>query len=170
MNIFKWFKSSSIPEIGRDIKWINIVRHVLRVLEFDRSETSIDPNGNVVAKSKYKPYGYLLVESQIFEQKVKLPIVHRDDFLLAASVYDDAKLSELIKNTELLVTYIPKHQQPNGLAGITHALHYVLTSPGTLEKFYEVHSQMSNPVPENIFGSFVWEGEIKVGVHLNPIL
>jgi len=168
MKIFKRFKSSSTPEIGREIKWINIVRHVLRVIEFDRSGTSIDSNGNVISQSKFKPYGYLLVESQIFEQRVRIPIVHRDDFLLASSIYDDPNLSDEIKKLELLVTYFPKQQNPNGLAGITHALHYVITSPGTLEKFYEVPSQKSTPVPENIFGVFVWEGEIKVGVNLKP--
>jgi len=37
---------------------------------------------SVKAKSRFKPYGYLLVESPIFNQPAKLPIVHRDDFIL----------------------------------------------------------------------------------------
>jgi len=168
MKLFSWLKPSSLPEIGREIRWAEIVRHIFLVLDFDRSGTKIDQNNKVKAKSSFKPYGYLIVRSPILDQNVRLPIVHKDDFLLAASVFDEPKLSEEIKKLELLVTYIPKHQYPNGLAGITHALHYVITSPGTLEKFYEVPSQKSTPVPENIFGVFVWEGEINVGVNLKP--
>ena len=50
------------PEIGRDVAWIDVIRQVFRVIEFDRAETTIGPGDTVKAKSRFKPYGYLLVE------------------------------------------------------------------------------------------------------------
>jgi FlaA1/EpsC-like NDP-sugar epimerase len=104
-----------IPEVGREISWVDIVNHVFRVMEFDRSDSTIEQNNQVKAKSSFRPYGYLLVESPIMNQKVKLPIIHRDDFLLAASVFDEPKLADLVVDEELLVTYAPKHLLPKGL-------------------------------------------------------
>jgi hypothetical protein len=170
MKLFSWLKSSSIPEIGRAISWTEIVRHVFRVSEFDRSGTKIDQNNAVIAKSNFKPYGYLIVGSPLLKQNVKLPIVHKDDFLLAASVFDDPKLSKEIQELELLVTYVPKHIRPDGLAGIWHSLHFVITKPGTLEKFYKNESEITKPTPEKIFNNISWEGEIRVSVNLNPNL
>ncbi|MBL7128174.1 MAG: hypothetical protein ISS16_04235 [Ignavibacteria bacterium] len=169
MKIFNWFRPSVTPEIGRDIKWTKIIGHVFRVLDFDRAETTIDKDGNVLAISKIKPYGYLHVESPMFSQSLILPIIHRDDFRLAASVYDDPQLTEQIKKLELLVTYIPKEKYPMGFAGISHALHYVLTTPQTIEKLYEKYgTNILTKKLENIFGIFVWEGELRVQVNLNP--
>jgi len=159
-----------IPEIGREIKWTDIVRHVFRVLEFDRAGTIIGPGDTVKALSSFKPYGYLLVESPILNQPVRLPIVHRDDFLLAASVFDEPQFLEAPKEVELLVTYVPKHKLPKGLAGISHALHYVMTLRGTLDRYYEVgnNMHMASPAPEKIFGTLVWDGEIRVQVNPHP--
>lgn len=170
MKLLGWLKSSSVLEIGRDISWIEIIRHVFRVLEFDRSGTKIDQDNTVIANSSFKPYGYLIVGSPILKQNVKLPIVHKDDFLLTASVFDDQKLSEEIQELELLVTYIPKHIRPDGLASIWHSLHFVITKPGTLENFYKNETDVTNPTPEKIFNNISWEGEIRVSVNLNPIL
>lgn len=168
MKLFSWLKPSSLPEIGREISWAEIVRHIFLVLDFDRSGTKIDQNNNVIAKSSFKPYGYLIVRSPILEQNVRLPIVHKDDFLLAASVFDEPKLSKEIQELELLVTYIPKHTHPDGLAGIWHSLHFVITKPGTLEKFYKNESEITKPTPEKIFYNISWEGEIRVGLNPNP--
>lgn len=158
------------PEIGRDIKWTDIVRHVFRVLEFDRAGTIISPGGTVEALSSFKPYGYLLVESPIFNQPVSLPIVHRDDFLLAASVFDEPQWLEIVKEGELLVTYVPKHKLLWGLVGISHALHYVITPRGTLARYYEIgnNMHMTKSAPEKIFGTLVWDGEIRVQVNPHP--
>jgi len=158
------------PEIGGDLKWTDIVRQVLRVLEFDRAGTIIGPGDTVKAASSSKPYGYLLVESPILNQPVRLPIVHRDDFLLAASVFDEPQLLEAVKEKELLVTYAPKHKLPKGLAGTSHALHYVITPRGTLDQYYEVENDMhmATPKPEKIFGTLVWDGEIRVQVNPHP--
>ena len=160
------------PEIGRQIQWTDIIRHVFRVLEFDRAGTVIGPGDTVKASSAFQPYGYLLVESPILNQRARLPIVHRDDFLLAASVFDEPQLAPAVKEEELLVTYIPKHKLPGGLAGISHALHYVLTPRGTLDRYYEVRGDlhMAKPAPEKLFGSFVWGGEIRVQVNAHPNL
>ena len=157
-------------EIGPDIKWTDIIRHVFHVLEFDRAGTVIGPGDTVKALSSSKPYGYLLVESPILSQPAKLPIVHRDDFLLATSVFDEPHLLEVIKEQELLVTYVPKHKLPLGLAGTSHALHYIITAPGTLDRYYEVGNNvhMANPAPEKIFGTLVWDGLLKVQVNPDP--
>jgi hypothetical protein len=164
---------SITSEVGKGIKWIDIVGQVCRVLEFDKGDTIIGPDNKVKATSSFKPYGYLLVESPIFNQPVRLPIVHRDDFLLAASVFDEPRLAEAIKEEELLVTYLPKRTLPNGMmAGPTHALHYVITPRGTLDRYYEVDNDkhMASPAPEKLFGRLVYEGEIKVQVNPNPKL
>jgi hypothetical protein len=160
-----------IPEIGREISWADIVNHAFRVIEFDRSDTTIDQNNQVKAKSSFKPYGYLIVESPILNQKVKLPIIHRDDFLLAASVFDEPKLADLVVDEELLVTYAPKHLLPKGLSGSPHhVLHYVITPRGTLDSYYSINNDMhmAKPDPQKLFGPFVYQGEIKV--QINPEL
>ena len=162
-----------VPEIGREISWADIVRQVFRVCEFDKTGTKIGQNGQIYAASPVSPYGYLLVESPILNQRVKLPIIHRDDFLLAASVFDDLNLIHLVAEEDLLVTYAPKHLQPNGMSGSPyHVLHYAITPHGTLDRYYAVNNDvhMRNPAPEKIFGSFVYEGEIKVQINQQPNL
>ena len=162
-----------IPEIGREISWADIVRHVFRVFEFDRDGTTIGQNNQVKPLSSPKPYGYLLVESPILNQKVRLPIIHRDDFLLAASVFDEPKLAHLVIDEELLVTYAPKHLLPKGLSGSPHhVLHYVITPRGTLDSYYSINNDihMANPAPEKLFKEFAWDGEIRVQVNPAPEL
>jgi hypothetical protein len=162
-----------IPEVGREISWVDIVNHVFRVMEFDRSDSTIEQNNQVKAKSSFRPYGYLLVESPIMNQKVKLPIIHRDDFLLAASVFDEPKLADLVVDEELLVTYAPKHLLPKGLSGSSHhVLHYVITPRGTLDSYYSMNNNihMAKPEPQKLFGSFVYQGDIKVQINSEPKL
>lgn len=43
-----------------------------------------------------EPYGYLRAESPILNQPLSLPIVHRDDFILATTVYDDSGLTAAV--------------------------------------------------------------------------
>jgi hypothetical protein len=159
-----------IPVVGQDIKWTDIVRQVFRVLEFDRADTAVLADGTVKAATRTEPYGYLLVESPILNVKARLPITHSADFALATRVYDDPRLAEVIEETEFLVTYFPKHKLPMGLAGITHALHYVIVPRGTLERYYEFNNDdhMANPAPEKLFKEFVWHGEIRVQVNSDP--
>lgn len=163
---------SVTPVIGREIQWTFIIRHVFRVLNFDRAGTTVESGNNVKAASATAPYGYLAVESPILSQPVRLPIVHRDDFLLAASVFDEPQLSQAAKEGELLVTYIPRHELPGRLAGISHALHYVVTPRGTLDRYYAIEGDehKARPAPEKLFGSFVWDGEIRVGLNADPKL
>ncbi len=160
------------PEIGRDIEWTDIVRQVFRVVEFDRAGTTIGPNYTVEAVSKTRPYGYLSVESPIMNRSVRLPIVHRDDFLLAASVFDQPHVAELIEEEELLVIYAPKRKLPGGAVGISHALHYVIVPPGTLGRYYafDNDTHMATPAPEKLFGPFVYDGEIHVQINPDPQL
>lgn len=163
--------STRSPKIGTDIPWTDILRHLFRVLEFDRVGTAIGPKGQPQALSDFAPYGYLLVESPILNQPVRLPIVHRDDFCLAASVFDEPKLVDLVNEEELLVTYAPKKVLSGGLAGDTsHVLHYVITPRGTLDRYYtsEEDDHMAMPAPERLLGPFVYEGEIKVQLNFEP--
>lgn len=162
-----------IPVIGREIPWADIVRHVFRVLEFDRDGTTVGQNDQVKTLSAFEPYGYLLVESPILNQRVRLPIIHRDDFVLAARVFDEPKVADLVIDEELLVTYAPKHLLAKGLSGSPlHVLHYVITPRGTLDSYYSMNNDahMAKPDPEKLFGPFVYEGEIKVQVNPEPKL
>ncbi len=162
-----------IPEIGQDISWADIVNQVFRVLEFDRSDTTVEQNNQVKAQSLTRPYGYLFIESPILNQKARLPIIHRDDFLLIANAFDNSELSKLVSDGELLVTYVPKHLLPKGLSGSPHhVLHYAITPRGTLDFYYSMDNDihMTKPEPQRLFGSFVYQGEIKVQVNLEPKL
>jgi len=158
-----------IPEIGKEISWADIVNHTFRVLDFDRNGTIIDENNQVKAKSRIQPYGYLIAESPILNNRVRLPIIHRDDFLLAASVFDEPKLASMVKDEGLLVVYSPKHLGPKGLSGSPHhVLHYAITPRGTLDSYYSKNNDMymARPEPQKLVGQFVYQGEIKV--HINP--
>lgn len=157
---------TSIPEVGREISWADIVQQVFRVLEFDRTDTTIGPNDQVSSPGMFTPYGYLLVDSPIVNQPLSLPIIHRDDFLLAASVFDEPKLAGLVTTDELLVTYSPKKVLRGGAAGGTsHVLHYVLSPQGTLDRYY---SEGNNADLWLLFGQLVYDGEIRVQVNPDP--
>jgi len=161
-----------VPVIGRDISWANIVRQVFKVHEFERAGTTVGPNDQVKAGSN-GPYGYLLVESPILNQKVSLPICHRDDFDLATTVFDEPSLVQLLNEAELLVTYAPNRVLPKGLSGsMSHSLHYVIVPLGTLDRYYSIDGDrhMSSPAPEKLFGQFIYEGENKVQVVRQPSL
>lgn len=156
---------NSVPYIGKEISWEDIINHALRILEFDRNSTIINQNDQVKAKNSIEPYGFLLVESPILTRKAKLPIIHQDDFLLATTVFDEPKLAHLVKDEELLVTYSPEKLLPKGLSGsIRHVLHYAITPKGTLEAYYSENNRMhiTKPDPQKLFEPFVYEDEIKV--------
>jgi len=157
-----------VPEIGKEISWADIVNHTFRVFEFDRNGTIVNENNQVKAKSSFQPYGYLLAESPILNNRVKMPIIHRDDFLLVANVFDDPKLSNLVESEELLVVYAPKHLGPKGLsASPHHVLHYALVPSGTLDSYYSANNDahFAKPEPQKLFGPFVYQGEIKVQIN-----
>src|ERR1043166_6941537 len=160
-----------IPEVGREISWADIVGQVFKVLEFDRAGTTIGPNDKVSAPGMFTPYGYLLVESPILNQPASLPIVHRDDFLLAASVFDEPELAKLVTTDELLVTYAPEKVLRGGASGGTsHVFHYVLSPEGTLDRYYskDNDAHMSTPNLSLLFGQIVYYGEIRVQVNPEP--
>jgi hypothetical protein len=102
-----------------------------------------------------------------------MPIIHRDDFLLAASVFDEPKVLAPIEaeDLELLATYAPKHLLPKGLsASPHHVLHYVIAPRGTLDSYYSKNNgmYMAKPAPQKLFGPFVYQGEIKVQINSEP--
>jgi len=89
---------------------------------------------------------------------------------LAESVFDVPKLLDFVKTQELLVTYRPKLERPDGLAGIYHALHFVIALIGTLELYNALHGQEKNlEVLESLFIDFSW-GELRVQINSNPFL
>jgi hypothetical protein len=159
-----------VKEIGHDGNWIPIIGQVFHVLEFDRAGTKVLPGDIVKAKHFWKPYGYLLVESPFLNEQERLPIIHKTDFILATTVFDEPKLSSILNDAELLVTYVPKTILPNGFAGTTHALHYAITPIGTLARYYEIENGIHRlkPSPEKIIGHLVWDGEVKVRVIAEP--
>jgi hypothetical protein len=100
-----------------------------------------------------------------------LPIIHRDDFMLASSVLDDPDVMEANKslNRELLVTYQPEKINKDGHSVTpAHCLHYALVPAGTLEKYYMDNKRMASPEPEILFGSFVYSGAISVFMNTSP--
>lgn len=159
------------PEIGRDLEWGGVVRQVFSVLEFNRGNTTIGPDGMPKSSGLTVSYGYLLVSSPIFNQPARLPLIHRDDFMLATFVFDEPNCDEILENAELLVTYAPEKTRRDGkAASIKHCLHYVLCPLGTLERYYaysnDIH--MREPSPEKLFGKLIYDGEIRVETNQNP--
>ncbi|MEZ5358718.1 MAG: hypothetical protein R3F48_07765 [Candidatus Zixiibacteriota bacterium] len=163
-----------MPVIGQDIAWIDIVRHVFRILEFDRGGTVVGPNNEVKAESMLLPYGYLIAESPILNQPVKIPICHAFDFLQAAMVFDSPEIiAEIGTQYELLVTYAPKKAYSDGRGkGQWHVMHYVITPHGTLDRYYdyEYDQHMKYPKPEKLFGQFIYEGETSIEFNNAPDL
>lgn len=160
-----------VPTIGEEISWQDVHLQIFRVLEFDRAGTEVGANDEVKAKSMSSPYGYLLVESPIFNQPVRLPIIHRDDFLLAASVFDDSNLVGFVDSDEFLVTYTPRKVLSDGRAGeASHVLHYLLTGKGAIEDYYSIDNDkhMAKHNPSLLFGSFIYDGEIRVKTNSGP--
>lgn len=162
-----------VPVVGDQISWTDVVRHVFRVHEFDRAGTVVDANNRAKATGA-GPYGFLAVESPIVNQRIRLPIIHRDDFLLATTVFDEPRLVEALSaEVELLVTYAPKRVLQGGLSGsASHVLHYALVPAGTLERYYSMDGDlhMASPNPEKLFGQFIYDGEIKVQANPDPAL
>jgi hypothetical protein len=170
MGLFDFLKSHKIKIIGRDINWIDIIGKVFKIIKFEKAY-SIDNSGNIIRKEALKPYGYLHVIAPDYEKAVLLPIVHKDDYLLASSVFDDIQWSEKIRNFDFLVTYVPKENLLDGFTGFTHALHYVITPAQTIEFFYKIEALRETPSnPEKLFVKFSYEGEIRVEFNPNPDL
>ena len=160
MGLFDFFKSKKLQVIGQHIIWENIVGKVFRIMQFERAGSVIDANGNIQVKRKLRPYGYLHVVSPDYKEPVLLPIIHKDDFLLF-----------LLKDVELLVTYVPKEKLPNAFAGGYHALHYVITPPDTIDYYYKIQAlRKVKASPEKLFIKFIWEGETRIQVNKEPDL
>jgi uncharacterized protein YozE (UPF0346 family) len=171
MGFFNLFRSNKFQVIGKDIKWADVIGKVFKIAHFDKASSIIDATGEVKMKNKLGPYGYLHVGAPDYKKLVLLPIIHRDDFLLASSVFDDAKLSKQIKEFDLLVTYVPKEALPNGFAGVFHALHYVITPHETIDYYYKIEAlRRIKSNPEKLFIKFIWEGETRVETNMEPDL
>lgn len=158
--------SNKPPKIGGKITWDKIINQVLKVLELDRNKTTINENGEVKAKSRFTPYGYLLVESPILNKIHRLPIIHRDDFKLATYFFDNPNLKEIQNVADLLVTYSPKHVKELGLsASPHHVLHYAVKPKDVFEEYYTNNKN----APEEIFGPYKYEGMIDIHVDPNDL-
>jgi hypothetical protein len=164
--------------------WDRAVGQVFRVLAFDRRGTAIEGD-KVTPRSRVGAYGYLHVESPVLpvppglspelarDIPARLPIVHKDDFRLADTVFSEPRLVDAIeeRQVELLVTYKPKRVGPNGMAiGFEHFAHFVLVPPGTLDRYYAKPGRRASPELESLFGELVYTGNITVGRNANPSL
>lgn len=168
---------SFVPTIGGHIQWIDVVQMVFRVLDFDRHGTTVDLDAGsdgVKPKSEIEPYGFLLVESPTLNKPARLPILHRDDFYLASTVFDDPAFS-FPEGAELLVAYAPEHMNREGFGtSLSHVLHYALVPEGTLERYYSDDEigerRISTPEPHLIFGPFTYDQRISVITNNDPDL
>jgi hypothetical protein len=173
--IRKEMAGGSEPLVGVEIPWKDIVRQVVRVVSLDPKDTKI-VDDRVIGPdaSTQMPYGYLIVEAPVTGQPVRVPLIHRDDFWLAASAFEDPRRSDAIANgeVELLATYSPRKLLPNGFSGDgTHCMHFVLCPSGTLANYYAFNNEehKDRPAPEKLFGQFVYEGTVSIGVNQNPL-
>lgn len=170
--------SASLPEIirmtgpnaivGPSIPWGHLIGRVFEILEFDPHRTTFDSQGTAQAPSVSEPYGFLQVTAPDLANSFRLPIVHRDDFTLAAWAYEDGLPSSLGDDAEFLVTYAPQKVRKDGRsADDRHVFHYVVCPAGTLSRLYETPEYGRTQV-ESLFGPFVYYGEIQVQVNRNP--
>lgn len=144
----------------------DLIAQVFRVVDFDRNGTTADEYGKVRARSMFKPYGYLKVESPHFGKILRIPIIHRDDFSLATFFFDDLDLIRIKDNQEieLLVTYFPAEADKNGFSiSPLHCLHYAVCAHNTINEYYK----LSSPDPKSIFGEFVFQGQLTIKDNLN---
>lgn len=159
------------PQVGKDINWLEILQQVMKVVHFDSSGTKII-EGHVRAKSMFVPYGYLTVESPLFQTRISIPIVHENDFSLAWSVLADPSFKGIGDDEELLVTYAPEIVLPDGRMGSpSHSLHFIVTKKGEMEKYHKVENGvfLSKPSPRIVFGDFVYKGPISVKYDEYPV-
>lgn len=159
---------SFVPVIGQHIGWGQIERQVFRVLEFDRANATIGPDGYPKKIVWALPCGALRVESPILNQPARIPIIHRVDFLLACRVFDGPHLPS---SAELLVSYAPKGKTLGFLPSLAHFLHFVVCRRGTLESYYDDKDRdhVRYPNLDKLFGklrySYASLDQIKVTVH-----
>lgn len=151
------------PEIGKQFKWNTIAGMIFNVLDFDMSDTYFDSFSQAQNDDFSKPYGYLIVQSPTISLTAKLPIIHRDDFMLAYTVFGDNKLKKKIIDDdkyELLVTYAPESMNSAGYSLTPlHCLHFSIEKSGSLEEYYDGKTgttRMQHPEPEIIFGKFIY--------------
>jgi len=94
---------------------------------------------------------------------------HQDDFLLAASIFDNSEFLDQIQAYDILVTYYPLDTKADKRSAFLHKLHFVVTPPKTLEKYYEFRRKsFLGCDPEILFGDFIWIGELNVKINFNP--
>lgn len=149
-----------IIDIGTEISWLDIVNHTFRILDFDRNDTIINEDNQVIAKNSLEPYGYLISESPIVNPKVRIPIINNNDFRFADNAFNNPQFEKNREATELLVTYSPKRLLPNGFsASLQHVLHFVLTPYGIIDEYYSFNNDchMNSPNPQLIFGPFDYD-------------
>ena len=171
MRIFNLFKSNAKSnEIGKVISWKESINIVFKIIDFDNNGTVIDVNGNVKAKSSFKPYGYLTVTNPNVSENYQLPIIHKDDYFLIEQFFSNPQYRKVVDEKEILVVYRPENITKSGAAGITHCLHFVITSQNTINEFYKKYGHSPNEkVIAKLFVSYSWS-MIKVEVNDNPLI
>ena len=75
-----------------------------------------------------------------------------------------------LKDYEVLVTYLPANKIQYKNAAFLHVLHFAITFPKTLERYYVARKNtITGYDPELIFNSFVWDGLLKVNINSNKL-
>lgn len=169
MGIFDFLKKNTDDEllVGKSITWKESINIIFRIIYFDRNGTVINKVGSVKTKSVFEPYGFLIVENPAFSKNVKLPILHKNDFLLADSIFGDPNFCGIENTKDFLVTYRPQKESSKGLIGINHGLHYSITPYGTLKRYFDKYGNDKNlSMLDNIFLNFSWENELRVNINL----
>lgn len=170
MGMFDFFRTDKNNEllVGKSFTWKESINLIFRIINFDRNGTIINSVGTVKAKSIFKPYGFLIVENPAFSKVIKLPILHKDDFLLADSIFGDPNFYGIENTKDFLVTFRPQNDSSNQLIGVNHGLHYAITPYGTLKKYFEKFGNDKNlSILDTIFLDFSWNNELRVQINLN---
>lgn len=155
----------NIAEVGLDFPWSDIIRLPFRVVDYENNGTQIKEDGTVVAKNLRDPYAHLLVEHPGLDFNITLPVIHKDDYRLIASVYDhpDVMLHKKLEDRELLVVYAPEHTEEDGRAsGWWHVLHFALAPGGTLESYIRENDEEVLANVNQLVGEFSYQGELQV--------
>ena len=131
----------------------------MKVVDLKKGIQRIDRFGNDLPKYSFEPYGYLIVQSPLFKDSIRLPIIHKDDFLIIESARKETIWKKFLQEHELLVTYCPKDITANGLSTSSyHVLHFAVVPNGILANLYANNrKRVTDEELLHLFKAFSWE-------------
>jgi len=60
------YSDNFTPMIGDDLRWVDVVKMIFRVVDFNQTDTTIDSMGRPQNADLHKPYGFLLARISHF--------------------------------------------------------------------------------------------------------